>query len=75
MGIGMRELLVILVIALVVFGAKRVRTLGSDLGSALRGFKQAMAEEEEIKASLEQAPNSKEKSKQSANVEKETAAS
>jgi sec-independent protein translocase protein TatA len=74
MGIGMRELLVILVIALVVFGAKRVRTLGSDLGSALRGFKQAMAEEEEIKASLEQAPNGTDKSKQSANLEKDTAA-
>ncbi len=75
MGIGMRELLVILVIALVVFGAKRVRTLGSDLGGALRGFKQAMAEEDEIKASLEQEPRKDESKKASTEREKDTAAS
>ena len=42
MGIGMRELLVILVVCLVVFGAKKLRTVGSDLGHAVRGFKKAM---------------------------------
>lgn len=47
MGIGFRELLVILVIALVVFGAKRLKTIGSDLGGAIKGFKKAMAEGEE----------------------------
>jgi sec-independent protein translocase protein TatA len=39
-------LLVILAIALVVFGTKRLRTIGSDLGSAVKGFKQAMNEGE-----------------------------
>jgi sec-independent protein translocase protein TatA len=39
-------LLVILVIALVVFGAKRVRTLGSDLGASIKGFKQAVEDDE-----------------------------
>jgi sec-independent protein translocase protein TatA len=38
--IGFRELLVILAIALLVFGAKRLRTIGSDLGAAVKGFKQ-----------------------------------
>jgi sec-independent protein translocase protein TatA len=42
MGIGFRELLVILVIVLVVFGAKKLKTIGSDLGSAVRGFKKSM---------------------------------
>jgi sec-independent protein translocase protein TatA len=52
MGIGMRELLVILLIALVVFGAKRLRTIGSDLGGALRGFKDAMAASDEVEEQL-----------------------
>ncbi|HUX73394.1 MAG TPA: Sec-independent protein translocase subunit TatA [Steroidobacteraceae bacterium] len=45
-------LLVILAIALIVFGTKRLRTIGSDLGAAVKGFKQAMNEgesEEQIK--------------------------
>jgi sec-independent protein translocase protein TatA len=46
MGIGMRELLVILVVCLVVFGAKKLRTVGSDLGHAVKGFKKAMNEGE-----------------------------
>ena len=37
-----KMLLVILVIALVVFGTKRLRSIGSDLGAAVKGFKQAM---------------------------------
>lgn len=42
MGIGMRELIVILLVVLVVFGAKKLRTIGSDLGAAVRGFKKGM---------------------------------
>ncbi len=41
-----KMLLVILAIALVVFGTKRLRTIGSDLGSAVKGFKHAMNEGE-----------------------------
>ena len=41
-----KMLLVILVIALVVFGTKRLRSIGSDLGAAVRGFKQAVNEGE-----------------------------
>jgi sec-independent protein translocase protein TatA len=46
MGIGMRELLVILVVALLVFGTKKLKTIGSDLGGAVRGFKKAMEDGE-----------------------------
>ena len=44
MGIGFRELLIILLIALVLFGAKKLRNVGSDLGAAVRGFKKAVNE-------------------------------
>ncbi len=47
MGIGMKELLIILLVVLLVFGAKKLRTIGSDLGSAVRGFKQSMSEGED----------------------------
>ena len=42
MGIGFRELLVILLIALLIFGGKKLRTIGSDLGAAVRDFKKSM---------------------------------
>jgi sec-independent protein translocase protein TatA len=47
MGIGMRELVIILLVVLVVFGAKKLRTVGSDLGHAVRGFKKAMSDGED----------------------------
>jgi sec-independent protein translocase protein TatA len=40
--IGFKELLIILVIALLVFGGKKLKSLGSDLGGAVKGFKKAM---------------------------------
>ena len=43
MGImGVRELIIILLVVLVVFGTKKLRTIGSDIGGAIRGFKTAM---------------------------------
>ena len=47
MGIGFRELLIILAIALVLFGAKKLKNIGSDLAGAVRGFKKAMNEGED----------------------------
>ena len=47
MGIGFRELLIILAIALLIFGAKKLRSIGSDLGAAVRGFKKSMSEGED----------------------------
>lgn len=40
----MRDLLVILVVVLLVFGSKKLRTLGSDLGSAVKGFRKGLTE-------------------------------
>ena len=41
-----RHLLIILLVVLVVFGTKKLRTIGSDLGQAVRGFKESMKEGE-----------------------------
>jgi sec-independent protein translocase protein TatA len=41
-----KHLLLVLVIVLLVFGGKKLRTLGADLGSAFRGFKKAMSDGE-----------------------------
>lgn len=45
-NIGPVQLLIVLVIVLAIFGTKRLRTLGSDLGSAVKGFRSAMNEAE-----------------------------
>jgi sec-independent protein translocase protein TatA len=45
MGISVWQLLIILAIVLVLFGAKRLRNIGSDLGGAIKGFRQSMKEE------------------------------
>ncbi|MEJ1963756.1 MAG: twin-arginine translocase TatA/TatE family subunit [Gammaproteobacteria bacterium] len=51
-----RHLLIILLVALVVFGTKKLKTLGTDLGGAVRGFKQAMREGEEEDRAAAAAP-------------------
>lgn len=53
MGISIWQLLIILVIVLVLFGAKRLRNVGSDLGAAVKGFKNAVKEEDAKKEQLE----------------------
>ena len=45
-GLSLTELLVILAIVLLLFGTKKLKNLGSDLGGAIKGFRTAMTEEE-----------------------------
>jgi sec-independent protein translocase protein TatA len=47
MGISMTQLLVIAVIVLLLFGTKRLRNIGSDLGASIKGFKKAMNDGEQ----------------------------
>lgn len=49
MGFSIPHLLVVLAIVIVVFGTKRLRNLGGDLGGAIKGFRNAMKEGEEEK--------------------------
>jgi len=44
-GISIWQLLIIVVIVVLLFGTKKLRNLGGDLGSAVKGFKKAMSEE------------------------------
>ncbi|MCB1828981.1 MAG: Sec-independent protein translocase subunit TatA [Chromatiaceae bacterium] len=46
-GISIWQLLIVLVIVLLLFGTKRLKNIGSDLGSAVKGFKGAMKDGEE----------------------------
>ncbi len=41
-GIGIWQLIIVLVIIMLVFGTKKLKNLGSDLGGAIKGFKNAM---------------------------------
>jgi sec-independent protein translocase protein TatA len=46
-GISIWQLLIILAIVLLLFGTKRLKNIGSDLGGAIKGFKGAMKEGEQ----------------------------
>ena len=46
-NIGPVQLLIVLVIVLAIFGTKRLRTIGSDLGSAVKGFRSAVNDAEQ----------------------------
>ena len=45
-GISPMQLLIILVIVVLLFGTKKLRGLGGDLGSAMKGFKKALSDDE-----------------------------
>jgi len=45
MNFGMTELIIILIIVLLLFGGKRLKNIGSDLGGAIKGFKKSMKNE------------------------------
>jgi sec-independent protein translocase protein TatA len=44
-GFGIWELLIVAVIVIILFGTKKLRNIGGDLGSAVKGFKNAMTDE------------------------------
>lgn len=45
-GISVWQLLILLVIVLLLFGTKRLRNIGSDLGGALRGFRKSLSDDD-----------------------------
>jgi sec-independent protein translocase protein TatA len=76
-GFGLTELLVVLAIVLLIFGPKRLKTLGSDLGSAIKGFRKAVGDEDKkpedadprvIEGEVNKARNQKSETKQDTNV-------
>ena len=49
-GIGPVQLLIVLAIILLLFGTKKLRNIGGDLGSAIKGFKKAISEDKHKEA-------------------------
>ncbi|MCW8107974.1 Sec-independent protein translocase subunit TatA [Alteromonas ponticola] len=47
MGISIWQLLIVLVIVILLFGTKRLKNIGSDLGGALKGFKNAVNDDKD----------------------------
>ncbi len=56
-GIGIPELVILLVIVLVIFGAGKLPEIGSGVGKAIRGFKKGVSEPDEIDVTPEDPKN------------------
>jgi sec-independent protein translocase protein TatA len=50
MSLGITELIIILVIVLVLFGTTKLKSIGNDLGSAIKGFRTAVSDEKKTDA-------------------------
>lgn len=57
MGFGIKELLVVLIIVILLFGTKKLKNIGGDLGSAIKGFKKSMSDDNDDTKSLEKDDN------------------
>lgn len=68
MSFGIPELLIILAIIVLLFGTTKLKSLGSDLGSAIKGFRNAVTSDEESKEAEDKEPG-----KLSSNAEQESA--
>lgn len=69
-GISIWQLLIILVIVLLLFGTKRLKNIGSDLGGAIKGFRKSMTEGE--KEEDKEAPQKLEKADDTTVIEGES---
>ena len=57
MGISIWQLLIILVIVILLFGTKKLRNIGGDLGGAIKSFRKAVKDGEEAKADGDNDPS------------------
>ena len=53
-GISFWQILIILVVILILFGGKKIRTMGSDLGEGLKRFKKAIKDEDKSSESKQE---------------------
>jgi sec-independent protein translocase protein TatA len=53
-GISIWQLLIVLAIIILIFGTKKFKNIGSDLGGAVKGFKKAMSNEEKADEDADQ---------------------
>lgn len=71
MGFGVSELLLILVIVLLLFGTTKLKSLGSDLGSAIKGFRNALGSDDEKRIESDPKDVTKTTSEQKAETHKD----
>ena len=64
-GISIWQLLIILLIVVMLFGTKKLRNIGTDLGGAVKGFKKAMSSDEQ-KSAITEEPHTLESDKDKA---------
>jgi len=60
MGPSPWQLLIILVFVALIFGTKKLRNIGGDLGGAIKGFKKGLKDDEDEKSELEDKNSTKE---------------
>lgn len=60
-GFGITELLVVLAIVLLLFGSRKLKTLGSDMGNAIKGFRKAMSNNEASQSDQPEQPQQHQK--------------
>ncbi len=53
-GISVWQLLIVLVIVVLIFGTKKLKNMGGDIGGAVKNFKSAMTDEEKAEAEAEE---------------------
>jgi len=70
-GISIWQLLIIAVIVILLFGTKKLRGMGSDLGSAVKGFKKAINDEDDTAKNTESLADNSKKESTSVNKEQE----
>lgn len=57
-GIGIWQLVIVAIIVIVLFGTKKLRNIGGDLGGAIKGFKKAIKDEDATPETLEKKADS-----------------
>ena len=74
-GISIWQLLIIAVIVILLFGTKKLRNMGTDLGSAVKGFKKAVSDDTEKSADAltDKSVSSEQESKKTTEKEKDQA--
>lgn len=70
-GISIWQLLIIALIVVLLFGTKKLRSLGGDLGGAVKGFKNAMHNEEEKPSLEDSSTDTTAKTEDKANISKD----
>lgn len=70
-GISIWQLVIVALIILLLFGTKKLRSLGSDLGESVKGFKKAMNDDKPQDAEFEKVEQKAEKTAETAEKAKE----